>query len=126
MSIESLLERIAVALEARNATPDQTAKPATEPDKPRGPGRPPKAATAAAAAPAKAPEPAVETDPFAVDDPAPAPVTYTKDQVRAALVDYQKRTTPGKARGLLKSVGGVDTLGQLTEDKFAAVIAATK
>lgn len=115
MSIESLLERIAVALEAKAAAPVAAAAPAA-----RGPGRPPKPAEA----PAPAPEPVAEADPFAVEEA--APVTYTKEQVRAALVAYQKRTTAEKARGLLKTTGGVDTLGALPEDKFAAVIKAAE
>ena len=50
----------------------------------------------------------------------------TREDVRSALVAYQKKTTPEKARGILKAEGGVDTLQALSEDKFAAVVAATK
>ena len=50
---------------------------------------------------------------------------YTREDVRAALVAYQKRTqNPDKARALLKKVGGVDTLNALPENMFSAVIAA--
>ena len=40
------------------------------------------------------------------------------------LVAYQARSTPDKARAILKAVGGVDTLPALAPEKFATVIAA--
>jgi hypothetical protein len=49
----------------------------------------------------------------------------TKDEVRAALVAYNKKVnSEQKTRELLKKAGGVDNLSALPEDKFAAVIKA--
>jgi hypothetical protein len=58
-------------------------------------------------------------------DDAPAPEKATKDQVRAALVAYNKKVnSEQKTRELLKAAGGVDNLSALPEDKYAAVIKA--
>ena len=59
------------------------------------------------------------------DEPLP-PVRLTKDDVRAALVAYQTRSTQEKAQALLKAVGGVEKLGALPEGKFAEVIKAAE
>lgn len=133
MTIENSLERIATAVEAlvKNQNPaTYQAKPATaietgEPVK-RGPGRPPKNPQPAT------PEPdpigaatAQDPDDFLSDGAAPAQKTYTRDEVRAALVGYGKKVqNQEKARALLKTVGGVDTLHALKDDKFADVIDA--
>ena len=132
MSIELTLERIAAALEKIAATsgprPVVTTGTITEveprvveadpvPEK-RGRGRPPKAKVEAA--PEPTPEPAEE-----FDEP-PVETKVSREDVRAALIDYQKRASPERARSLLKQVGGVDTLSALPEAKFAAVVAATK
>ena len=136
MTIEAQLERIANALErlAAQAMVD-TAVDASIPKAAPRRGRPPKAAL-----PAPAPE-VDDTPPVSkgkqedwVDEPPEDPVAVeeesaaapTKEDVRAALVAYQGKFGAEKARGLLKSVGGVDTLGQLPEAKFTAVIAAAK
>lgn len=60
------------------------------------------------------------------EDDAPAQPTYTKDDVRAALVAYQGRSSMEKAQAILKNVGGVEKLGALPESKFAEVINAAK
>ncbi len=132
MSIEDSLSRIAVALEKLAGV--ETEK--------RGPGRPPKAPRTllVAGEPEEKTEaePPVETAPAPVEAK-PAPVkapkpkappvearTYTADEVRSALVAYQKRATPEAARALLKSAGGVDTLRTLPVEKYGAVIAAAE
>lgn len=127
MSIEQNLERIAVALEKLASAEPVTVATLVDPvavvapvaQAPRPRGRPPGSTKAAPAETAPVEQ---ESDPFQVAE-APA-VTATKEQVRAALVAYQARSTPDKARAVLKSVGGVDTLPMLPEAKYAAVIAA--
>lgn len=123
MNIETSLERIATALEAlTRGTVGTDAVPER-----RGPGRPPKAT--AAAPPAEEPAPETETGSFLEDDsgakePEVKPIAI--EDVRKALVAYQKRTSPDKARAVLKKVGGVDTLKTLPADKWKAVIEATE
>jgi hypothetical protein len=66
----------------------------------------------------------------------PAAKPATKDEVRAALMEYQNRliavgkvdteAARTKVLALLKKTGGADKLGSLTEDKFQAVINAAK
>jgi hypothetical protein len=98
-----------------------TDKPAT-----RGRGRP---AGSTKASETTAASPKVETaaavggsDDSFLDEPGEKP---TKDQVRAALVAYNKKVnSEQKTRELLKTAGGVDNLSALPEDKFAAVIKA--
>lgn len=133
MSIEVELGRIATALEkiASGQGNLPLAQPvAAEPAK-RGPGRPKKGEEAPAAPPATEEETAVddlggETDSF-LDVEDAKPVTYTIEDVRAAIVGYQKKVgSQEKARKLLKDVGGADTLKSLSESKYAAVIEATK
>lgn len=142
MTIESTLERIAVALEkianpqishVATYTKDELIKadpgpmiPVSEPaaTEPKRRGRPPKVE----------PDPVQPSKPVKLDaspmsfldDPAPAGATkvYTLEEVREALVACQKRTFPERARKALKDAGGVDVLPQLAEDRFAAVIAA--
>ena len=122
--IEDTLVRIAVALErltaasagvSAAAAPDADAPPAA----PRR-GRPAKTPEAAVKTPV------VEVDPFATDDaPVPTPAkVYTKEDVRAALIAFQKRVSPEKARELLRVHGGVETLASLPEAKFADVVKA--
>ncbi len=131
MTIEAQLERIANALErpAAQAMVD-AAVDATIPPAPRR-GRPPKAAVLPP--PADTPPVSAGKQEDWVDEPAEeesaaeeVAASVTKEDVRAALVAYQGKYGAEKARGLLKTAGGVDTLGQLPESKFAAVIAATK
>lgn len=137
MTIESTLERIAVALE-RMASGQESlplAAPASAPTAPaataapRPRGRPPKVQAEPAPATTE-PEPDLpdggESGGSFLDVEDASPV-YTIEQVREAIVGYQKKTgDPEKARKLLKTVGGVDTLRSLPESKFAAVIEACK
>lgn len=140
MSIEATLERIAKAaeqsvvllqaLQSNTGGVTTTVIPAGAPaPEPRKRGRP------AAQPPAPAAPPPADLDlggeatdtslDFLSEDEQPAPVkVYTREEVRAALVDFQKRTNPDAARKLLKDHGGADTLKSLAEDKFAAVVAA--
>ena len=89
--------------------------------------------------PTETPEPEVTPEPEAAEpeseeppadnflDVAEAAPVYTIEQVREAIVGYQKKTgDPEKARKLLKTVGGVDTLRSLPENKFGAIIEACK
>lgn len=135
MSIENDLKRIADALEIIAAkapvanpnppkaeAPAAAAPPAEDPPKRRG--RPPAAAAPAAPPPPPA-EPALPEVSGSFLDDDPAPKVYTKEEVRASLVNLQKRRSdPEFARKLLKDVGGVDTLAALDASKFAAVVAA--
>lgn len=118
MSIEEYFERIATALEkiaAGNTTPAAIpAPPVEKPAKTR----------AAKAAPVVEALPAEEATAGFLDDEPPAETkTYTKDEVRQAVIAYQKRHTPTKAQQLLKSFGA-ETLGALDPAKYAAVVDA--
>lgn len=137
MTIESTLERIAAALEkiasginidrvggSVVASADPTPA-AAEPEK-RGRGRPRKEETAAAPAPEADPFDTTPSAASAFDEPEPPKKTYTADDVRAALVAYQKRATPEKARGLLKAVGEADTLKALKPELYAKVVEAAE
>ncbi len=91
---------------------------------------------------ANTPPAAPEVDPFALDDPPPAPAAATKEQVREALVTYQTAVknsliAGGKpeaeagpeametARGLLSKIsGGAATLGALPEASYGAIVLA--
>lgn len=121
MTIEAYLERIATALERLSAgAMIDAAVEASLPEK-RGPGRPRKVEAA--------PDPEVAAPDImedSIEDEPTSPPLPTKEDVRAALVAYQTRSSADKARALLKSVGGADTLGSLKEEKFAAVIEAAK
>lgn len=103
MSIESLLERIAVALEGK-ATPAQPAadpvpvKTATKTTKPKP-------------APAPEPEPEVEEDAFATE---PAK-TYTAEDVRAALVAYSGKLAGTEASAEEKSAAQKTALALLAK-----------
>jgi len=126
MSIENSLERIAAALEAIASRPVGTPvaeAPATAAPKTR-------AAKAIEAAKA----PVVEAPPVAdagfEEEEVAVP---TRDQVRAALVECQKRVGPEKAKAALKKVTGSETLVAATASadeqnawlsKFAAKIIA--
>lgn len=66
-----------------------------------------------------------EVDPFEIEQkPAAKPLELT--DVRAALIAYQKTTSPEAARKKLKEHGGVDSLASLTADKFQAVVDSLK
>ena len=124
------LKRIEAKIEGGVAAPETSAPAAAAgatTDKPaRGRGRP-AGSTKAAETPAAAPK--VEaaaavggSDDSFLDEPGEKP---TKDQVRAALVAYNKKVnSEQKTRELLKTAGGVDNLSALPEDKYAAVIKA--
>ena len=131
MALEDTLTRIAVALEKLAGIESEK----------RGPGRPPK--TKAEPEPASAVKeeaaPPVETEVEAPPAPTPTPVPakppkappveakqYTADDVRSALVAYQKRATPEAARQLLKDTAGVDTLRTLKPEQYGLVIAAAE
>lgn len=115
-------------IEANTAGKTEAAAPAAEEPVKRGRGRP----AGSKAAPAADPLPSPEVEPesqssFLDDEPAPEPVKVTKDDVRAALVAYHKKVnSEQKTRDLLKKHGGVDNLSALPEDKYAAVVAASK
>lgn len=69
-------------------------------------------------------EPDVIEENFLDDEPAEVEeeeVKLTKDDVRKAIIAYQKKTNAAKAQALLKSFGA-STLGELAESKYAAVI----
>lgn len=68
---------------------------------------------------------ATEVDPFEIEPKAPAKALELTD-VRAALIAYQKATSPEKARLKLKEFGGVDSLASLTADKFQTVVDSLK
>lgn len=139
MTIENTLERIATALEkiasgqgnlplADVAPTTIVAAQTTAPATPRPRGRPPKVQAPAPELTTESAEPEPEDGAggsfLDVED---AATVYTIEQVREAIVGYQKKTgDPEKARKLLKTVGGVDTLRSLPESKFAAVIEACK
>lgn len=104
-------------------------------------GAPAAAATAPVAKPARGKPAAKDTPPPAADLDLDGPGAdedflggeseptkkYTRDEVRAALIEFGKRAgDPAKARAVLKSVGGVEILSELKEDKFAAVVEAAK
>ena len=116
--IETILERIAVSLEKLAALANASANTPVEhvvAAKPR---------TKAAPAPVVAVTPPAATEPDIFGDEPQAPVVpaATKDDVRKAMVAYQKRTTPTKAQELLAAFGAA-TLGALAVDKYAEVIA---
>lgn len=68
---------------------------------------------------------AAEVDPFDLEPKAPVKALELTD-VRAALVAYQKATSPETARKKLKEAGGVDSLASLPADKFQAVVDSLK
>lgn len=137
MTIEALLERIAVATEATHellrvyGVPAASPSPetVTPPVESRKRGRPAKVETPAAA-PADAGidfGDAPSDTSFLDEDTteAPAVVVYTREDVRSALVALQKKHgNPELARNVLKTAGGCDTLKSLDESKFAAVVEA--
>ena len=99
-------EENGVAVQTASATAATTSTPATTP-----------AATTAAT---------VEADPFAIETPAAPAVKLELSDVRAALIAYQKATSPETARQKLKQFGGVDSLASLSPDKFNAVVDSLK
>ena len=129
MTIEHELSRIATALEsiaANGGSAPVTA--ATAPAQTRG--RKAKGETNGVADPAPTPAPVSpvveEEDPFSTTAPAaPAAPALTLDHVRTSLIAAGKRlNSPEKARGILKTHGGVDALAGLPEAKWATVKAA--
>lgn len=139
MTVEANLERIANALDviarvavsgkaevpAANDAPE-AAPAASEPAAPRGRGRPRKEQPVAADPPPP-PNPAPVQVDFLSDSPPAEQPAPTRQDVRDALVAFQKRTgSPERARKLLKDVGGADTLVALAEANFAKVIEAAK
>lgn len=137
---DALLGRIATALEAIASKAGAEVKvvaadviaEVTKVTKPRG--RPvkgeengaaviPSGATAGVASAVVAATP--EADPFELE-PAKAAEPLTIEKVRAALIAYQKATSPETARKKLKEYGGVDSLASLTADKFQAVVDSLK
>lgn len=85
-------------------------------------------AQAQAPAPAAKPAPApVEDDPFgdtpAAATAAAAPKTYTREEIRTALKGYADKYSKEKAIQVLKDHGAA-SIGELAEDKFAAVFVA--
>lgn len=140
MTIETDLTRIADALETlvsfsipqagaaktpETPPPAAASRPLAADTEKRGRGRPRKEEPAQT--------PPVDVDPFdtkpdvdsSFDEPEP-PKVYTADDVRAALVSYQKRATPEKARALLKEVGGADTLKSLNPTLYGKVVEAAE
>lgn len=140
MTIETDLTRIADALETlvsfsipqagaaktqETPPPAAASRPLAADTEKRGRGRPRKEEPAQT--------PPVDVDPFdtkpdvdsSFDEPEP-PKAYTADDVRAALVSYQKRATPEKARALLKEVGGADTLKSLNPTLYGKVVEAAE
>lgn len=127
MSIENSLERIADALEiiakakadpapaAAEAATEPAAKPAAKPSKPKA------TKSEKPAAKPKAKEPEDEGDDDGDENQGP----YLAD-VRKALTDLAKRTDGDTARGVLKDVGGADTLSKLPEAKYKDVIEAAE
>lgn len=130
MTIEVELGRIATALEkiasGQGNLPLTTSAPPAAPAK-RGPGRPPKAEAKPEPEPVAEPEPAESDDDNFLGDDDDEAAQPTIEDVRTAIIAYQKRVgSQEKARKLLKDVGGADTLKSLDESKYAAVIEATK
>jgi len=80
------------------------------------------------------PTPAEEAPAEEVPDPDPQPAlqkSRTVQEVRQALIDYAKRFDDfeegkAKSRELLKKIGGVDRLGELSDDKYDDVIVAAQ
>lgn len=128
--MSGILEDILATLkriEANTAGKTEAAAPTTEEPVKRGRGRPPGSKAAPAADPLPSPEAEPESQSSFLDDEPAEPVKVTKDDVRAALVAYHKKVnSEQKTRDLLKKHGGVDNLSALPEDKYAAVVAATK
>lgn len=151
MTIESSLERIASALERMEGTAssasvyrtttllaaekkaEATGTVQTVSLEPKRRGRPPKNPAAAAVAPVPVADD-VEDDeeagytqddtPEVATDETPEVEELTMEQVRSALVAYQKKHSPEQARKLLREVGGVAALQQLPKSKFADVYEA--
>ncbi len=117
--IVSLIERIAVALEAiatGNGLPAATPVGDVKPAAVKQTRAAKQAATVAAV---------VETN-FLDDEPEKADAevkTYTKDEVRAAVIAFQKRHSQPKAQALIASFGS-GTLGGIDPSKYPEVIAA--
>jgi hypothetical protein len=114
----SLIERAVVALEklaAGGFVPE--AQPASE--------APVKATRARKTA--EAPTPPASEDDFLDEKPSAEPeVTYERADVKQALQEYGKKHGMPAAQALFKEASGVTALSELTVDKFAAVIEATK
>ncbi len=124
MTIEATLsniEKLLGVIAANTAKADATTAPA----QPAPSAAKSKAAAKVKAAPAE--KPAAEktedaNDDFLNDEPAAPAKELTKDDVRAALVSYQKATTQENARKLLGKFGA-ETLGALATAKYGEIIA---
>ena len=57
---------------------------------------------------------------------APSEKTYTRADVKKALQEYVIKRGVNATSKILTEIGGSDTIIQIPEDKFAAVIAACK
>jgi hypothetical protein len=75
---------------------------------------------------------AAQTTPQAAENPfgdtpaAAAPVAPTMDDVRTVALAYRDANGADKAKAIIKSVGGVDSLKDVPEAKWAALISAFK
>lgn len=127
MTIESQIERIAVALEkfvalaegrtvvppAGTALEGETAPPESKPRRGRPPG--------------KKEEPKKdEDDSFLADETPTDEPAVTKEDVIKALQEYASREGIGMktARALLAKAGGSDSIGKVPPEKYADVIKA--
>ena len=152
MTIESSLERIASALErmegvassaavyrtttllAAEKKAEATGTVQTVSLEPKRRGRPPKNPVSVAPAPvaedAEDDEEAGytqdDTPEVTPDEPLEVETALTMEQVRSALIAYQKKYSPELARKLLREVGGVAALQQLPKSKFADVVEAAR
>ena len=132
--LEQILDTLKRIEEKLGSTPAATAPAATATaaaPAEQAPARKPRGRAAAAAAPAApaAPpaEPGVADDGGFLDEPSSSTPPLTKDDVRSALIAYNKKVnSEAKTRELLKTAGDVDNLSALPEEKYAAVIAATR
>lgn len=129
--LEQILDTLKRIEEKLGSTPAATATAATAPaaaPAEQAPARKPRGRAAAPVAPVAPAAPAAPPadDGGFLDEPSSTPAP-TKDDVRSALIAYNKRVnSEAKTRELLKMAGGVDNLSALPEEKYAAVIAATR
>jgi hypothetical protein len=129
--LEQILDTLKRIEEKQGSTPAATAPAATATaaaPAEQAPARKPRGRAAAApAAPAEPPAEPVADDGGFLDEPSSNTPPPTKDDVRNALIAYNKKVkSEAKTRELLKVAGGVDNLSALPEEKYAAVIAATR
>ena len=125
----ALFERAVVALEKLAANPVDASVPVvpvasenTGTAKPRTRSKPAEEKPATPAPDQQ--QPPLPPADFLDDEPAK---TYTKEEVRAALIAAGQRLgDSAKAQAILKEHGKVETLGQLAPEKFAAVVKAAE